>query len=94
MNCREGFRKRSYKSRKDFKILAHKVFCNSEKLSGVILPIAFDNTKEASRLNIQTRISALNFLYSGGAVGIFRYGFNFDNSFWCANGSYLAIFYC
>ena len=62
------------KSRKDFKILAHKVFCNSEKLSGVILPIAFDDTKEASRLNIQTRNSALNFLYSGGAVGIFPGG--------------------
>ena len=62
------------KSRKDFKILAHKVFCNSKELSGVILPIAFDDTKEASRLNIQTRISALNFLYSGGAVGIFPGG--------------------
>jgi putative hemolysin len=62
------------KSRKDYKILAHKVFCTSEELTGVILPIAFDDTKEASRLNIQTRISALNFLYSGGAVGIFPGG--------------------
>ena len=62
------------KSRKDFKILAHKVFCKSVELNNFILPISFDETKEASKLNIQTRGSALDFLNSGGAVGIFPGG--------------------
>jgi len=62
------------KSRKDFRILAHKVFCKSVELNNVILPISFDETKEAARLNIETRFSALNFLNSGGAVGIFPGG--------------------
>ena len=62
------------KSRKDFKILAHKIFCKSEELNDVILPISFDYTKEASKLNIQTRRAALDFLTSGGAVGIFPGG--------------------
>ena len=62
------------KSRKDFKILAHKIFCKSVELNDVILPISFDYTKEASKLNIQTRGAALDFLNSGGAVGIFPGG--------------------
>jgi putative hemolysin len=62
------------KVRKNFKILAHKVFCKSAELDDVILPISFDETKEAAQLNIQTRVSALNFLNSGGAVGIFPGG--------------------
>ena len=38
------------------------------------MPISFDYTKEASKLNIQTRRAALDFLTSGGAVGIFPGG--------------------
>ena len=62
------------KARNDFRILAHRVFRKSEQLNEVILPISFDYTKEASKLNIETRTSALNFLNSGGAVGIFPGG--------------------
>jgi putative hemolysin len=62
------------KARNDFRILAHRVFRKSEQLNNVILPISFDDTKEASKLNIETRTSALNFLNSGGAVGIFPGG--------------------
>ena len=62
------------KSRKNFKILAHKVFRKSAKLDDVILPISFDETKESTKINIETRVSALKFLNSGGAVGIFPGG--------------------
>ena len=62
------------KSRKDFKILAHKVFDKSEELNGVILPISFDANKEAYKNNIKTRNTAFNFLNSGGAIGIFPGG--------------------
>ncbi len=62
------------KSRKNFKILAHTVFRKSAELDDVILPISFDETKESTKINIETRVSALNFLNSGGAVGIFPGG--------------------
>ena len=62
------------KCRKNFKILAHKVFRKSAELDDVILPISFDETKESTKINIETRVSALNFLNSGGAVGIFPGG--------------------
>ena len=62
------------KSRKNFKILAHKVFRKSAELDDVILPISFDETKESTKINIETRVSALKFLNSGGAVGIFPGG--------------------
>ena len=62
------------KSRKNFKILAHKVFRKTAELDDVILPISFDETKESTKINIETRVSALNFLNSGGAVGIFPGG--------------------
>ncbi|MBL4812522.1 MAG: acyltransferase, partial [Rhodobacteraceae bacterium] len=38
------------------------------------LPISFDTTKEAARLNIKTRAEALNYLKDGGAVGVFPGG--------------------
>ena len=62
------------KSRQDFKILANQVFCKSDDLNNIILPISFDETKEASKMNIATRLSALNFLDSGGAIGVFPGG--------------------
>jgi len=40
----------------------------------VILPISFDETKEASLLNIETRAEALRYLGEGGAIGIFPGG--------------------
>lgn len=60
--------------RGDFRILAHRVFRKAEDLNRIILPISFDETKEAVRTNIETRKTALNYLDSGGAIGIFPGG--------------------
>lgn len=58
----------------DFRILAHQVFRRSPDLERVILPVSFDETKEAARANLQTRAQALEYLGSGGAIGIFPGG--------------------
>ncbi len=60
--------------RGDFRILAHSVFRRGEALDRVILPIAFDETREAVRLNLQTRAEALRYLAAGGAIGVFPGG--------------------
>ncbi|GAA6201613.1 lysophospholipid acyltransferase family protein [Aquicoccus sp. SU-CL01552] len=60
--------------RGDFRILAHRVFRKAEDIEQAILPISFDETKEAVRLNLETRKTALNYLSAGGAVGIFPGG--------------------
>ncbi len=60
--------------RGDFRILAHRVFRKSEDINRIILPISFDETKEALALNIQTRKDALRFLADGGAIGVFPGG--------------------
>jgi putative hemolysin len=60
--------------RGDFRILAHRVFRRAEALERVILPISFDETKEAQRLNLATRATALAHLAAGGAIGIFPGG--------------------
>lgn len=61
-------------ARTDFKIMAHKVFSKAEEISDSILPISFDGTKEALTMNLNTRKDALNYINSGGAVGIFPGG--------------------
>lgn len=60
--------------RRDFRILANSVFHKSTDLQRVILPISFDETREALEQNIQTRKSALRYLADGGAVGVFPGG--------------------
>jgi len=60
--------------RTDFRILAHQIFKKSEDLKRVILPISFDETKEAVQLNLETRKTALDYLSQGGAIGIFPGG--------------------
>ncbi|MEL6800245.1 MAG: lysophospholipid acyltransferase family protein [Pseudomonadota bacterium] len=60
--------------RGDFRILAHRVFRKAEDLDRVILPISFDDTKEAMKLNLETRKTALSYLDAGGAIGIFPGG--------------------
>jgi putative hemolysin len=62
------------KTRDDFKILAHRVFAKAQDLNDVILPISFDETREAMALNLNTRKDALKYLSDGGAVGIFPGG--------------------
>lgn len=60
--------------RGDFRILAHSVFRRAEALNRVILPISFDTTEAALRLNVETRARALSYLAQGGAIGIFPGG--------------------
>tara|TARA_X000000368_G_scaffold288164_2_gene228870 strand:+ start:6887 stop:7870 length:984 start_codon:yes stop_codon:yes gene_type:complete len=61
-------------ARPDFKILAHKVFHKARDLQDVILPVSFDTTREALQTNLSTRRTALDFLASGGCIGIFPGG--------------------
>lgn len=61
-------------TRGDFRVLAHRVFKRAEDLDKVILPISFDETKEAMALNLATRKTALSYLADGGCIGIFPGG--------------------
>ena len=61
-------------TRGDFRILAHRVFKRAEDLDRVILPVSFDETKEAMALNLATRKTALDYLAAGGCIGIFPGG--------------------
>ena len=61
-------------TRGDFRILANHVFRKAEDLNRIVLPISFDATKEAAKLNIETRRTALNYLGESGAIGIFPGG--------------------
>ncbi|MBN2630064.1 MAG: lysophospholipid acyltransferase family protein [Rhodobacteraceae bacterium] len=60
--------------RGDFRILANSVFKRAEALNRVVLPISFDDTKEAVKLNLETRAKALSYLNEGGAIGVFPGG--------------------
>ncbi|MDO9638555.1 MAG: lysophospholipid acyltransferase family protein [Pseudotabrizicola sp.] len=60
--------------RGDFRIMANAVFCRAEALNRVVLPISFDETKDAVKLNLQTRAEALRYLGQGGAIGVFPGG--------------------
>ena len=60
--------------RGDFRILANSVFRRAEELNRVLLPISFEETKEAVHLNIETRATALRYLADGGAIGVFPGG--------------------
>ena len=46
-------------TRGDFRILAHRVFRKAEDLNRIILPISFDETREAVQQNLETRQEAL-----------------------------------
>lgn len=61
-------------TRGDFRILAHRVFRKAEDLNRIILPISFDDSKEAVKLNLETRRTSLDYLANGGAIGVFPGG--------------------
>ena len=61
-------------TRGDFRILAHRVFRKAAELDRVILPISFDETREATALNVETRKAALDYLAQGGCIGVFPGG--------------------
>ncbi len=60
--------------RGDFRILANSVFNRATELNRVLLPISFDQTREALELNIETRRTSLSYLGQGGAIGVFPGG--------------------
>ncbi|MBR9765158.1 MAG: acyltransferase [Rhodobacteraceae bacterium] len=60
--------------RGDFRILANRVFRKAGDLDRVILPISFDETREAVQTNIETRREALRYLGEGGVIGVFPGG--------------------
>ncbi|MDT8855843.1 lysophospholipid acyltransferase family protein [Paracoccaceae bacterium Fryx2] len=60
--------------RGDFRILANSVFRRAEDLNRVVLPISFDDTREAVKLNLETRAKSLAYLADGGAIGVFPGG--------------------
>ncbi|QFU08216.1 Acyltransferase [Rhodobacteraceae bacterium THAF1] len=60
--------------RGDFRILANSVFRRAEELNRIVLPVSFDDTKEAIQQNIETRKTALAYLNEGGAIGVFPGG--------------------
>jgi putative hemolysin len=60
--------------RGDFRILANAVFMQANDLRRIMLPISFDETKEAVSLNLKTRAEALEYLGQGGAIGVFPGG--------------------
>ena len=62
------------KRRPAFHILANSVFQEAPELAGTVLPISFDDTKEAVKLNLETRATALTSLKAGGAIGVFPGG--------------------
>lgn len=62
------------KRRPAFHILANSVFQDAPELAGTVLPISFDETKEAVKLNLETRATALSSLKAGGAIGVFPGG--------------------
>lgn len=61
-------------TRGDFRILAHQVFRKAEDLNRFILPISFDETKEAVATNLATRKAAVRYLGEGGCIGVFPGG--------------------
>jgi len=61
-------------ARGDFRIMANSVFNRSEDINRVILPISFEESKEAILQNLETRREALRYLEEGGAIGIFPGG--------------------
>ncbi len=62
------------KTRKDFKIIANRVFRKAKDLDKVVLPISFEDNREGNLQNINTRNEAIRFLKAGGIVGIFPGG--------------------
>ena len=60
--------------RGDFRILENQVFNKAEELSQIVLPISFNETKDALKLNLETRKYALDYLANDGSIGIFPGG--------------------
>ena len=62
------------KARKEFKIIANRVFRKAKDLDEVVLPISFEENRKGNLQNLKTRNEAIHFLKAGGIVGIFPGG--------------------
>nr|WP_281496119.1 lysophospholipid acyltransferase family protein [Marivita sp. S6314] len=62
------------RTRGDFRVLAHSVFCKAAALDRVVLPVDFGSTKAAVARNLETRRAALDYLRLGGCIGVFPGG--------------------
>lgn len=62
------------RTRGDFRILANSVFRKAQEVNRVVLPISFEETRDAKAQNIATRKTALQYLAQGGAIGVFPGG--------------------
>lgn len=60
--------------RKDFKILINSVLCRAPEMAAHVLPVDFDETREALETNLQSRKDARAYLEKGGAVIVFPSG--------------------
>lgn len=60
--------------RGDFRILAHRIFRKAQELDRIVLPVSFDETRDAVALNLETRKESLRYLGQGGCIGIFPGG--------------------
>lgn len=61
-------------TRPDFRIKANSIFSRAPDLTRYLLPINFDEDRDALAVNFATRRRALNDLEGGGAIGIFPGG--------------------
>ena len=62
------------RTRGDFRILINHRLCQDENLNKLFLPISFEATREATRLNIETKRAAERLLKEGGTLIIFPGG--------------------
>ncbi|UWR23747.1 lysophospholipid acyltransferase family protein [Sulfitobacter sp. S190] len=60
--------------RPDFRIMANAVFAGSPDIQDMLLPIDFNDTKQALAGNLETRRAALAHLDQGGCIGVFPGG--------------------
>ena len=60
--------------RPDVKVLAHRALCQIPSAQPNLLPIDFENSKEAQAITLNSRVRAQKHLRNGGAVGIFPGG--------------------
>ncbi len=58
----------------NFKILANSVFVKAPEIEPHILPIDFSETRDALKLNLETRKRSLGYLKDGGCIGVFPGG--------------------
>jgi len=60
--------------RDDFRILANDVFQNEPEVDSAVLPVSFENSKDAVNANLDTRKRALEHLTAGGVLAVFPGG--------------------